>query len=150
MQQITVEESAVIGAPTSKVYDIIADYRNGHPHIVPKKYFKSVEVEYGGVGAGTIIRVVTQFWGRQIHYRMLVEEPDQGKVISERDLTTGMVTYFIVEQGKNKGESVVTIKTEMPIADGLKGMIEKLTTPPVMKKIYREELAQLNSFVSLN
>ncbi|HEY6170850.1 MAG TPA: SRPBCC family protein [Candidatus Kapabacteria bacterium] len=150
MQQIIVEESAVIGAPASKVYDVIADYRNGHPNIVPKKYFKSVEIEYGGVGAGTIIRVVTQFLGREQHYRMLVEEPDQGKVISERDLKTGTVTYFTIKEGKNKGESIVTIKTEMPIASGLKGMIEKLTTPPMMKKIYREELAQLNSFVSLN
>ena len=59
MQHIIVEESAVIGAPTSKVYDIIADYQNGHPHIVPKKYFKSVEVESGGVGAGSIICVAT-------------------------------------------------------------------------------------------
>lgn len=150
MQHIIVEESAVIGAPTSKVYDIIADYQNGHPHIVPKKYFKSVEVESGGVGAGTIIRVATEFMGRQMHFRLLVEEPDQGKVISERDLKTGMVTYFIVKPGSNNSESVVTIKTEMPIATGLKGLIEKLTTTPVMRKIYRAELAQLNSFASLN
>jgi uncharacterized membrane protein len=150
MQQIIVEESAVIGAPTSQVYDIIADYQNGHPHIVPKKYFKSVEVEQGGIGAGTIIRVVTEFLGRQMHYRMLVEEPEKGKILTERDLNTGTITYFIVEQGRSANESVVTIKTEMPVANGLKGMIEKLTTPPLMKKIYREELAQLNSFVSLN
>jgi hypothetical protein len=150
MNTITVNESAVINAPAKKVYSIIADYKNGHPNIVPKKYFKSVDVEYGGFGAGTIINVIMTFMGREIYYRMLVEEPEIGKVISERDLKTGTVTYFTIERGKDENQSLVTIKTELALSSGIKGMIEKFTTPPVMRKIYKDELSQLNSFVSLN
>ncbi len=48
----TVVASADMDAPPDRVYAIIADYHNGHPHILPKQ-FRNLTVEKGGVGAGT-------------------------------------------------------------------------------------------------
>ncbi len=47
--------SALIDAPAAKVYGIIADYREGHPSILPKPFFGSIQIERGGTGAGTVI-----------------------------------------------------------------------------------------------
>jgi hypothetical protein len=45
----TARGSAIIHAPAARVYGIIADYRVHHPRIVPPEYFRTVEVEAGGV-----------------------------------------------------------------------------------------------------
>jgi hypothetical protein len=59
-----VSASTLISAPLRKVYDLIADYRNGHPRILPKPYFVSLNVEKGGYGAGTVINFQMQLMGR--------------------------------------------------------------------------------------
>jgi hypothetical protein len=46
--------SAHIAAAPAQVYAIIANYREGHPRILPKE-FSGLTVEQGGIGAGTII-----------------------------------------------------------------------------------------------
>jgi len=51
-----VSASAEVKAPAEKVYAILADYRHGHPQIVRRPPFGSLEVEQGGFGAGTVIR----------------------------------------------------------------------------------------------
>jgi hypothetical protein len=48
-----VTASAEIDAPAQRVYSILADYREGHPRILPKEYFPFLQVEQGGIGAGT-------------------------------------------------------------------------------------------------
>ena len=52
MNQIHVEVSDVIEAHAEKIYGILADYREGHPAILPKPYFTEVKVEQGGQGIG--------------------------------------------------------------------------------------------------
>jgi len=56
MSSFTIGAAARVNAPAQRVYDMIADYRNGHPRIIPPKYFTSLDVEEGGVGDGTVIR----------------------------------------------------------------------------------------------
>lgn len=41
----TITASATIGAPAEIVYRILADYHEGHPHILPRKYFTFLAVE---------------------------------------------------------------------------------------------------------
>ena len=57
-----VEKSAVIPAQAQKVYDLLADYRVGHPAILPKEFTK-LEVLEGGRGAGTKTRITMKSWG---------------------------------------------------------------------------------------
>ena len=59
-----VSASAEVKAPAEKVYAIIADYRHGHPQIVPSPPFGRLEVEQGGFGAGTVIRFPMRVMGR--------------------------------------------------------------------------------------
>jgi hypothetical protein len=46
--------SKLMNAPVEQLYKILADYRNGHPLILPPKYFLLLDVEQGGFGEGTI------------------------------------------------------------------------------------------------
>lgn len=57
MSIVRAESSALIRASARAVYQLIADYRDGHPRMLPKKYFPRMEVERGGVGAGQACRV---------------------------------------------------------------------------------------------
>ena len=80
-----VSVSARIPAPSGRIYGIIADYRNGHPHILPPA-FSNLEVEQGGVGAGTIIRFNVRALGRTQLFRSVVTEPEPGRVLVETNV----------------------------------------------------------------
>jgi hypothetical protein len=56
MTSYTVTATARVQAPAAVAYGIIADYVNGHPHLLPPKYFRTLTVEAGGTGAGTRAR----------------------------------------------------------------------------------------------
>src|SRR5687768_1410472 len=47
MPRHRIEAEAVIDAPAAVAYAIIADYREGHPHILPRPPFVSLDVEEG-------------------------------------------------------------------------------------------------------
>ena len=47
----------VMNAPAAKVYEVLSDYQEGHPAILPRKYFIDLTVEEGGRGAGTVFLV---------------------------------------------------------------------------------------------
>lgn len=136
--------SATVNAPAAAVYALIADYHNGHPKILPPRYFKSLGVIEGGVGAGTVVDAEMEVFGVKAHYHLTVSEPAPGRVLQEEDRSVGTVTLFTVEP-VNDTQSRVTIDTTMTAAPGVKGWIERLMNPPVMRRIYREELAQLDS-----
>ncbi len=56
MTKVHAEASHVIDAPAQQIYDVLADYENGHPNILPKEHFSDLVIESGGKGNGTIIR----------------------------------------------------------------------------------------------
>lgn len=143
MSSYYVEESAVIDAPPQRVYDILADYHEGHPSILPEQYFKRLDVLEGGRGEGTKIYVVMNALGATAEYTMTVTEPEPGRVLQEEDRDAGVLTTFTVEPLDDGARSRVTIATDARTAPGLRGQIEKLITPPVSRRIYRQELQQL-------
>ena len=140
-----VSASAVIPAPAEKVYGIISDYHNGHPHILPKPYFLSLEVVKGGVGAGTVVDFSMRLMGRVQHFRATVTEPQPGRVLVETN-DTGAVTSFTVEPQPNQ-QCRVTIVTETTVRDGLLGKVEGWLTNRLLQPIYGAELAQLAAFI---
>jgi hypothetical protein len=83
MKQIHAEAFAVIAARPEKVYAILADYRVSHPAILPKPYFTEIAVEQGGPGAGTIARARMKVMGMEIAYRLIVSEPQPGRLMQE-------------------------------------------------------------------
>jgi hypothetical protein len=150
MDTVRVESSAVIDASPAEVYAIFADYRNAHPQILPKPYFGDLKVEQGGIGAGTVFRTTVTVMGMSTNYHMAVTEPEPGRVLVEKDLDLDLTTSFTVEPVEGGQKSRVTIATDWKPKPGIKGWIEKLSTPGVMRRIYEAELERVQEYVSKN
>jgi hypothetical protein len=143
-----VTASARIAAAPKRVYDVLADYRQGHRHILPKR-FSDVTVERGGFGAGTIIRYRLRLGGRTRTFRSAVTEPDPGRVLAETNLEgrVAVTTFTVATEGAGE-MSNVTIATELPVRSGMCGAIERFLTTQTLGPLYREELRRLALFVS--
>jgi len=140
MSEIRVEATAHIPAPPAVVYGILADYRVGHPGILPPEYFRDFAVEAGGVGAGTSIRFRMVGLGTSRTTRGRVEEPEPGRVLVERYDDTGAVTRFTVDP--DGAGSRVTFATVWHAA-ALRGLVERLMAPPFLRRVYASELENL-------
>jgi hypothetical protein len=136
MHTVTTSCTALIDAPPSAVYPLFADYRAGHPRILPKLYFSGLEILSGGYGAGTVFRTTVTVMGVQTHYHMAVSEPVPGHILVEEDATLGVRTSFTEEPAAGSTQSRVTIATTWPPKPGLLGWIERVTTAGFMRKIY--------------
>jgi hypothetical protein len=143
-ESFTVSVTARVAAPAARVYNLVADYRDGHPRIVPPEYFRNLEVEEGGYGAGTKIRFDMTVLGSTRQARAVVSEPDPGRVLVETELHDGIVTTFTVNP-IGAGECDVTIASEFPPKPGFRGTIERVITTRILPKIYRAELARIGT-----
>ena len=144
MAPITVSAERVIDASAATVYGFLADMREHHPRFLPPA-FSDFQVESGGVGAGTISRFTVTAGGRSRQYRMVVTEPDPGRVIVESDTTSSMVTTTTVTP-RGDTSSLVRMSTTWAGAGGISGFFERLFAPRVMRGIYADELERLNAY----
>jgi Polyketide cyclase / dehydrase and lipid transport len=101
-------------------------------------------VESGGVGAGTITRFKVTAGGRTREYRMRVDEPEPGRVVTESDTGSSLVTTTTVSP--RDGASLVQISTTWDGAGGIGGVFERMFAPRVMRAIYADELERLNTY----
>ncbi len=155
MHTMHVEESGLIQAAPEAIYAVLADYRNGHPHILPKEYFGPLVVEQGGVGAGTVVRGATRVMGAEKPFRLTVEEPEPGRVLVERDAEAGLVTTFTLDpavahfEGVAEGVTItwLRIRTEWTPKPGLAGSLEARATAFFMRRVYRAELKQIEMYM---
>lgn len=134
--------SALIEAPATDLYEILADYHHGHPAILPRPPFEGLVVEEGGVGAGTVIRVDMRVMGRRQTFRALITEPEPGRVLVETN-DTGYVTTFTVDPREGGEHALVTIDTEMPGRAGIPGAIEQWFVTRLLRPVYVRELDNL-------
>ncbi|HXZ05956.1 MAG TPA: SRPBCC family protein [Ktedonobacteraceae bacterium] len=149
MGQIKVKAEAVLAALPKDVYTTIADYRKGHPSILPKESLYDLQVEEGGYGAGTIIRFKSRVLGVEQSFYQRVSEPEPGKVLVEQDIdavqnVTTTFTVHPIEQGQ---KSQVEISTTMNASPGIRGFIEQIVISIFNPPIYRKELKLLESVV---
>ncbi|MEO8287578.1 MAG: SRPBCC family protein [Chloroflexota bacterium] len=143
MTRIRAEASAIIDASPEAVYSLIADYRNGHPRILPQEHFRDLVVEEGGIGEGTVISFVTRAGGQDRKMRGRVSEPQPGRVLVESYTASDLVTTFTLTPQNGGKQTSVQIATEQSPSPGLRGMVERLMVPRLLQDIYRKELAQL-------
>ena len=139
---VSVGADAVVDAPPEVVYGLIADYRHGHPRIVPAEYFQDIVVERGGVGAGTAIRFKARLLGFTRVLRAEVTEPSPGSVLVETDPDTGVRTTFTVAARDGGRAAQVSIVTELP-ARGLRGRLEAMFARRLLPKVYALELENI-------
>lgn len=146
MARAHAEQEAVIAAPPDLVYEILADYHRHHPQVLPKEYFSDLRVEEGGQGAGTTFRVRTHFLGLERAYHMQVSEPEPGRVLAETDVESGLVTTFTVTPANDGTHTRLRIATDWETSPGFAGVVEKLLTPSMMRRIYAKELQQIETY----
>jgi hypothetical protein len=138
-----VSASATIPARRERVYSLIANYKDGHPRILPRQ-FTSLVVEQGGVGTGTIIRFQMRVFGKRQTFRAAITEPEPGRILVETDLdANGVVTTFTVNSGAAPADSHVTISTELRVRSGVLGKIERTLSTLLLRPMYVQELENL-------
>jgi hypothetical protein len=143
MATILVSAERTVDAPADAVFGYIADMREHHPHFLPPA-FSDFQVESGGVGEGTITRFTVTAGGRTRQYRMTVAEPEPGRVLTESDTGSSLVTTTTVTpQG---ARSLVTISTTWQGAGGIGGFFERLFAPRAMRGLYTDELERLDGY----
>jgi hypothetical protein len=147
MRSITAGVARTLDAPAADVYDVLADYRNGHPHILPEKFFSDLVVEEGGRGAGTVIRFRMHLLGGTREARAVVEEPVPGRVITEAYPENGAVTTFDVRPRDGGQRTQLTITTSWE-ASGIRGLVESWIMPRVLRKIFQEEMSRIEQHVT--
>ena len=126
-----------IGAPAERIYRVIADFRTHHPRFLPPA-FSDFQVEQGGVGAGTVHSFRLTAGGRTRAYRMRVDEPEPGRVLTESDqLSSAVSTFTVTPEGPG---CRVRIETRWQGAGGVGGFFERLFAPRVLRRIYADEL----------
>lgn len=146
-QYIHVAVTQTIDAPAEQVYAVLSDYHIGHPAILPKPYFKDLTVEQGGRGAGTVFRTNMEVMGVKRSYYMTVTEPQPGRILVEEDTNVGTRTTFTVEPIEDGRKTRLTIATDARLAPGFAGLMERLINPPVMRRIYKQEIAQIETYL---
>jgi len=103
-------------------------------------------VEQGGRGVGTVVRLTVRIMGTDRVSHHTVTEPQPGRVLMEAATDGSTVTTFTIEPF-SAAQSRVTITTDFKASPGIMGMLEKLTTPAVARRMYREELSKLAAYV---
>ena len=143
MATIHVSAERTVEAPADSVYTYIADMREHHPRFLPPA-FEDFTVESGGVGAGTVTRFKLNAGGRVRAYRMQVAEPEPGRVLTESDTDSSLVTTFTVEPDGDRCR--VRISTTWEGAGGIGGFFERTFAPRVMRRMYEDELERLSQY----
>jgi hypothetical protein len=142
VSELRVAERAV-GAPAEHVYRLIADFERHHPRFLPPA-FSEFRVEEGGVGAGTVHSFRMTAGGRARSFRMRVEEPEPGRVLTESDECSSMVTTWVVTP---EGPGCrVRVETRWQGAGGVGGFMERLFAPRVLRRLYDDELERLDRY----
>ncbi len=145
MGQIKTTVSRTIHGPAEDIYAILADYHHAHQTILPTPYFTRMTVEEGGAGAGTVVRVEMNVMGVRSVLRLRVREPEPGRVLVEEDPEAGVVTTFTIDPVAGGRHARVTIETVSRASPGLRGRLEQLFNPPIIRRIYEKEFDLLAS-----
>ena len=143
MAQILVTADKTVNAPADTVFGYVRDMRE-HPNFLPSA-FSDFQVESGGVGPGTITRFTVTAGGRSRNYRMKIDEPEPGRIITESDTGSSLVTKTTVTP-REGGVSHVEIATTWQGAGGIGGFFERTFAPRALRAIYEDELRRLDDY----
>src|SRR6266567_7408246 len=142
MSKIHVKSERVVNAKPEAVYDVLSDYQWKRPRILTPN-FLDYNVERGGRGAGTIVNYRLQAARRERPYRMTVEEPVKGSVISERDTNSSLQTVWTLLPVQDGRQTRVSLVTEWEGSRGVGGFFERTFAPLGLRRIYNNMLSLL-------
>jgi hypothetical protein len=157
-----------IDASADSVYNVLKDYRNGHPFILPSQYFEDVKIIRGyGIGEGTRMQKVYKVPILQKRYVLIldVSEPEPGRILQEIDTGAVNIIRFIVDPivdlddiGGDGGGTMtspstkcsVTIDVQMLNSLGIWAVFEMMMKKYVCYSMYNEALNELNRYMIHN
>jgi ribosome-associated toxin RatA of RatAB toxin-antitoxin module len=143
MSEVYVMAEGLVSAPADRVYQLLADHQEHHPKFLPSN-FSNFEIEQGGIGAGTITTFTMTAGSRSRNYRMRVDEPEPGRVLTESDTTSSLKTTWTVTPDGDRCR--VRIETRWDGAPGVGGFFERLFAPRALRGIYNDELRRLDRY----
>jgi hypothetical protein len=123
-------------ASAATVLEVLRDYRNHHPNILPPAFSVFV-VEEGGYGVGTVMRFDMKIGGRSQLLRSRATE-STADTLREEVLGRHMDTLFTVTPVGT--QSRTRIETRWQPAAGIAGILERFFAPRMIEQIYRDEL----------
>ena len=142
MAEVRIIAERTITAPAEKVYSYLADYREHHHRFLPPA-FSDWQVEQGGIGAGTVVRLRLKAGGRNRLYRQQVTEPQPGRVLKEADIDGGAATTFTVTpDGPHCRVQIVTTWQ----AGLITAFVQRRLAPRVLRPLYADELTRLEQY----
>jgi hypothetical protein len=147
MGQVEAHAETTIDARPSAVYEVLADYTSHHPRIMPPSLFSKLEVESGGMGAGTVFHITLRIAGKKQRLHMRVGEPEPGRVLTETNLDTGVVTAFTVTPADSDSSTKARISSEWETKGGFGGLIDRTMTPLLMRWIFGKQLRELDRYM---
>jgi len=118
-----------------------------HRHILPKQ-FESLEVLKGGRGAGTIFRLNMNVMGNRSSLELTITEPEPQRIIQEEDRAAGVTTTWKLTPVDGGKRCLIQLTSMFRSKPGLAGAVERLIVPPVIRSIYRQELNNINDYLT--
>ncbi|MFD7537029.1 SRPBCC family protein [Streptomyces sp. NPDC059819] len=141
MAQVEATTERIVAADPETVFDMLADYKDGRPKLLPE-HFSEYEVREGGDGEGTLVHWKLQATSKRVRDCLLeVTEPTDGQLV-ERDRNSSMVTTWTVTPA-GEGRSKVVVSTVWNGAGGIGGFFERTFAPKGLGRIYDAILAKL-------
>lgn len=137
----------LIDARPNAVYAVLSDYTTHHPRIMPASLFSNLDVEAGGLGAGTVFHITLRTAGKEQRLHMQVAEPEPGRVLTETNLDTGVVTVFTVGPINDRRRTLTQISSEWETKGGLRGLVDRFVAPVLMGRIFTKQLRQLSQYM---
>lgn len=144
MSVVYISAGGDIAASAGITYEIIANYREHHPRILPMA-FSDVRVEQGGFGAGTVISFKYSVAGVTRSRRDVVSEPEPGRVLTESDATgqSDKVTTFTVTPLGTHCRLNIEIRWT---THGIRGLIERVLAFRLVRPSLIDEIDRVDRY----
>src|SRR5947209_6006185 len=142
MGHIRVKSEQVVDAPPEEVYAALKDYKHKRPKILTPN-FLGYQVKRGGVGNGTEVDYRLKAAGRERPYHMQVDETIKGKVLTERDKNSSLITRWTILPVKGGKKTQVSLSSEWEGGRGIGGFFERTFAPMGLRRIYGSMLSML-------
>ena len=146
MSHIHVMSERVVDAQPEDVYAALTDYTVRRPQILTRNFLQ-YNVEQGGQGAGTEISYRLRAARRERPYRMHVDEPLKGWVLTESDQHSSLVTTWTLSPEDDGQYTRVRVDSEWEGGSGVGGFFERTFAPMGLRRIYNNMLTSLNGLV---
>ncbi|GLV59064.1 hypothetical protein KDH_58920 [Dictyobacter sp. S3.2.2.5] len=111
--------------------------------------FIDYRVEKGGKGSGTVISYLLRAANRERAYRMSVDEAVKGRVLTERDNNSSLVTTWVLSPVSGD-KTRVSVASEWEGGKGVGGFFERTFAPLGLRRIYGSMLTSLIDILSVS